>query len=955
MGCGGSTPEPVEEVKQADEYQNAGQLQNQEFDDIRSDLDRAEAAAVEAGPEKNTFIGSVLEARAGHETDSKIMGECCARLQAHNRKLKSFIATADAQAVNEAMNGGFLGLGCNDKKLMAALCSRTKSQLAMTRKRYRAMYDKDMRDEVKGETGGYYGKMMSVAMSAKDEYVADMLDLACGGLGCNEEYLIELYCMCDQEWLKSGKKRWEGRTDKSLIDYLNSELGSSYKQLNMLLHLLLTGDLNAAEVDGVMLAVDEAAVTEQVAAIRAQTENTGWFSDPVAIEVLVNIIGKNNTAQNVRLAEAFENTHNMSLRKAISDKCDKKIGWALVSLLMPTADFVASRVKKAMDGWGTDKMTLIRLLGGLDGQNMVGMLESYERKYGLPLASSLHKEVGGNFATAALMWIRALDDPTGGVEEATEGDVPMGLFGVGANAEKLATMCDFLLLEHEMLLRFCGSLDVETLAESIKGAKTDDTSFIRTLTTRSKRFLARISYDYREEYDATLSQLVDENLPADKDPWYPYLAKFLVLQPAQSDSLLLDIALDDSDQGEVQDKNALIEFLCARHPRRVRAAKKQWEKRNDQSLVDALSDKLHGDLRKIALAMLKGKRNQDLLDEDEADVELAKQQVTLLKEDMGKHAIEILCANSPAQNAQISRQYDETYDTSLPRALREEFDGFAKAALSALLLEPAYWYAARLKASFKGDGASDRAVCRIIGAHDKPEIRAIAAAYDDKYGERLTTAIEKHCTGDYRRLAVAWIKLPDQLEQPEDLIELPKPEQSDEAADEKDDLDAAYEYVNENLKPKLPEPAKQEFETPYTPPPQPPQPPPPQPQPGMPMGAQSQIYQPQMMQPQMPNPAMQMQAMMRGFGQGTMSHQQSMTTTTTMYQQSTSTYNQSIYNPPGATTRKMAAVVPFGMFGGMQMQVNTNNIPPNYGRMMVTIPPGYGPGSKFTFSLPAGY
>ena len=105
MGCGGSTPEPVEEVKQAAEYQNADQLQNQEFDDIRSDLDRAEAAAVEAGPERNTFIGSVLQARAGHETDASIMGECCTKLQAHNRKLKSFIATADAQAVNEAMNG----------------------------------------------------------------------------------------------------------------------------------------------------------------------------------------------------------------------------------------------------------------------------------------------------------------------------------------------------------------------------------------------------------------------------------------------------------------------------------------------------------------------------------------------------------------------------------------------------------------------------------------------------------------------------------------------------------------------------------------------------------------------------------------------------------------------------------------------------------------------------------
>ena len=30
------------------------------------------------------------------------------------------------------------------------------------------------------------------------------------------------------------------------------------------------------------------------------------------------------------------------------------------------------------------------------------------------------------------------------------------------------------------------------------------------------------------------------------------------------------------------------------------------------------------------------------------------------------------------------------------------------------------------------------------------------------------------CTGDYKRLAVAWVSLPDQLAQPEKLIEVPK-------------------------------------------------------------------------------------------------------------------------------------------------------------------------------------
>ena len=43
------------------------------------------------------------------------------------------------------------------------------------------------------------------------------------------------------------------------------------------------------------------------------------------------------------------------------------------------------------------------------------------------------------------------------------------------------------------------------------------------------------------------------------------VAQFIVLDEAQSDRLLLDLALD----GLGSDKSALTEFLCARAPRRV--------------------------------------------------------------------------------------------------------------------------------------------------------------------------------------------------------------------------------------------------------------------------------------------------------------------------------------------------------------------------------------------------
>ena len=50
----------------------------------------------------------------------EVMLDCCTRLQAHNRRLKDYVAMYDCETVDEAMNGGFMGMGCNDSKVRAS-------------------------------------------------------------------------------------------------------------------------------------------------------------------------------------------------------------------------------------------------------------------------------------------------------------------------------------------------------------------------------------------------------------------------------------------------------------------------------------------------------------------------------------------------------------------------------------------------------------------------------------------------------------------------------------------------------------------------------------------------------------------------------------------------------------------------------------------------------------------
>lgn len=115
MGCGGSKEEEVEEEAHVEVTDvEAGE---DELTTNKVSLEIAETDAVKAKPGSETFIASVLKAREEASEDAEIMKDCCTRLQAYNRRLKEYVATYDANTVNEAMNGGFMGMGCNDNKV----------------------------------------------------------------------------------------------------------------------------------------------------------------------------------------------------------------------------------------------------------------------------------------------------------------------------------------------------------------------------------------------------------------------------------------------------------------------------------------------------------------------------------------------------------------------------------------------------------------------------------------------------------------------------------------------------------------------------------------------------------------------------------------------------------------------------------------------------------------------
>mmetsp|Transcript_15460 Transcript_15460/g.38799 ORF Transcript_15460/g.38799 Transcript_15460/m.38799 type:complete len:593 (-) Transcript_15460:561-2339(-) len=548
------------------------------------------------------------------------------------------------------------------------------------------------------------------------------------------------------------------------------------------------------------------------------------FKEQVAIE----IIGSNNVAQNMLLAKVYEEKYDKSLAEALTRSPKKKLVTALQGLLLPTPAFIASRLKHAMESWGTDERTLVRLIAGLDGSQMASVAQAYEQKYSTPLVHALRESVSGDFKRAACAWVTAMQDPSAGLEGTTEREMEE----VGDDPVELLKMLDALLAEHGSLIGFMTKLDAETLREACKGFGTDDTRLIRVLTSRSKKHLARTSAAYWAAYDQGLEDLIEEECGG----WYAYLATYLVLPETEADARLLTLAMD----GLGSDKRALVEFLCARPPARVRAAKAVWEGRNDASLIDRLVGELGGDFEELALTMLKGPRLAEDADDEALDeAEAAENAATLYEAlqagrsaDRARVFIEILCTHSPVHNKAIGAAFEDAYNHSLAGAIKKRFRREMADGLTALMSPQADWYAARLKAAFKGWGASNRTVCRVLGSLDKSEAMEVAAAYEKKYAKPLRCKIVQECSGNYRRLAIGWITNPDELEEAVEIPPMPTTEEVEAEAAEVEEVDEeveAWDELEDEEEPEEPEEPAQERapEEDEAPPPPAPRPPPP--------------------------------------------------------------------------------------------------------------------------------
>lgn len=94
------------------------------------------------------------------------------------------------------------GLGTDEEDIIQILTSRSNNQRQQIANYFTNELERDIVDDLKGELGGNFEKVIVALMMPADRYLCNELNVAMVGAGTNEEVLVEILCTKSNEEMK---------------------------------------------------------------------------------------------------------------------------------------------------------------------------------------------------------------------------------------------------------------------------------------------------------------------------------------------------------------------------------------------------------------------------------------------------------------------------------------------------------------------------------------------------------------------------------------------------------------------------------------------------------------------------------------------------------------------------------------------------------------------------------
>lgn len=250
----------------------------------------------------------------------------------------------------EQIHDGVKGWGANAKAVTEALGATTADERFKIATRYKELYEKELKDVMKSEFSGDYGRAVQLLALPPHDAECKMLKMGTDGIGAKVNMIYPILCGRTNSEIEILKKTYFRKYTKDLGQLMASELHGDMERL--IFNCMQAGE---EEFDPQFHNAEKAQEDAEIIHAKGQGR---WGTDEKGIfKVICAAPPEHLRAINLAYADKFGYSLEKAMEKELGGNVEKATLYMIGMKLNPY-ETIAKLIKSACAGFGTDEILL---------------------------------------------------------------------------------------------------------------------------------------------------------------------------------------------------------------------------------------------------------------------------------------------------------------------------------------------------------------------------------------------------------------------------------------------------------------------------------------------------------------------------------------------------------------------------------------------------------------------
>ena len=289
---------------------------------------------------------------------------------------------SDCHDLNEAIKSS---KGQNE--IIKIMCNRTNEERQKIKQLYITSYGEDLEKALRSKLSGNFEDCIVALLNTPSEYDAKQLHKAIAGLGTDEDRLTEIIATRPKWKIEEIKAEYEKLYNVTLEKDIQGDTSGTYRQL---LVALLQGGRSENPYPN----------EKECKKICEELYNGGEAIKGTDNDLFIKYFANKSPAELAMVPRLYHKKYNKSLLDVIEKEFsgDVKVLFStLLKALVKPAEYFATRVNKAVKGWGTNNNLLIRILVTRDEIDMPQIKKCYKELYKKDMLEDIKDDTSGDY------------------------------------------------------------------------------------------------------------------------------------------------------------------------------------------------------------------------------------------------------------------------------------------------------------------------------------------------------------------------------------------------------------------------------------------------------------------------------------------------------------------------------------------------------------------------------